>query len=436
MKKNSLRPTAPIQLGINLVTQEPYRVFLVEDSITARTFLRRILTGNGFKICGEAENGQMALDALAGMSVAPDIFCVDQDMPKMDGVTFIKNARVKCPTSKIVMITARADKAFIQEIVNVKVHAYVMKPILPKVLTEKLASVLGRKDLAENSTAFRTTSVDLSKMIIPSMPDIVLKVAQFDIEDLDRGIRELEEIVKPDIGIVSQILKVSNSSFYGLSKKVTTIKEAITILGIKMVKNIVLVSYKQALNKNLKNPLFILHLRKLPVLSSLIAFDLVKPLNVEHLQKNIFLITLLRQIGMNILCSNFSAQYLKILKLYQFHLKSLFELEREEFNTTSIEIGEKVFKLWNMPETYITTITNQNFSLIELEHVSDSDRIARLADVLSKEMLEIPLQDNERILAESIFDYYRASKETREIFGASYMDLIKDHPFFTLLNNS
>ncbi len=76
-------------LGININTGEPYSVFIVEDSVLFRTALKRSLAKLSFMVSGEAGNGLQAINQIKDMNVKPDIICVDQEMPIMNGMETI-----------------------------------------------------------------------------------------------------------------------------------------------------------------------------------------------------------------------------------------------------------------------------------------------------------------------------------------------------------
>ena len=66
------------------------RVLVVEDASLVRLYYRRILEGAGFEV-DEALNG---LEALERLLLAPvDLLIVDVNMPRMDGLTFLKILR-------------------------------------------------------------------------------------------------------------------------------------------------------------------------------------------------------------------------------------------------------------------------------------------------------------------------------------------------------
>ncbi|AZL14519.1 DNA-binding response regulator [Brevibacterium aurantiacum] len=61
------------------------RVLLVDDQAMVRTGFRTILESeDGIIVVGEAENGQVAIDR--ALDLAPDVICMDVQMPVMDGL--------------------------------------------------------------------------------------------------------------------------------------------------------------------------------------------------------------------------------------------------------------------------------------------------------------------------------------------------------------
>ena len=69
---------------------------------------------------------------------------------------------------------------------------------------------------------------------LPSLPDIVTKVLSL-VEDEGSSIREVGDLISRDHAISSQLLKVVNSSYYGLKEKVSTIQHATVIVGLQEV---------------------------------------------------------------------------------------------------------------------------------------------------------------------------------------------------------
>ena len=70
-----------------------FNVLIVDDSFLMRKVIKNILeTDSSFKIIGEAVDGLDALDKVAELS--PDIILLDIEMPKLDGIGFLKQAKM------------------------------------------------------------------------------------------------------------------------------------------------------------------------------------------------------------------------------------------------------------------------------------------------------------------------------------------------------
>lgn len=422
-----------LPLGINVNTGEPYNIFIVEDSMLFRTALKRTLARLSFSVCGEAGDGLHALNQLKEMHVKPDIICVDQEMPVMNGMETIKEVKKQYPKMKIMLITSHNEGAFVKQVLQVGVHGYIVKPFETDTIIRKFALVLGRRDIV-SSFDDKIEKLDLSKIRLPNLPIVFANVVNFDVDDARNGVVELERILSPDIAITSTIIRTANSAYYGRSGTIRTLKDAITLIGIKVVKRMVINEFDKTLANPLKDPIYVKYLRELPVLTSLISYDLLTPLKLKSLAADIFIVSLLRKIGMNILALNFAEKYLKVLRLYEFGVKSLYDLERDEIGIDSIEIGRRAFEIWKMPDYFIKVIAYQGFNKEEMEVVADIDRVSRLAEILAKKMRKIAVMEKENALVPAILEYYKAPDGTLELFGEDYLHMIEDHPFMRIAN--
>ncbi|OAS17933.1 response regulator [Paenibacillus oryzisoli] len=105
------------------------KVLIVDDEYYFRQALKISLPWEelGFRIAGEAKNGQ---DALSIMSeVNPDIVLVDINMPIMDGMEFIQRAKQSEQETKFIMLTGQSEFTYAKMAVQLGVFNYVLKPI-------------------------------------------------------------------------------------------------------------------------------------------------------------------------------------------------------------------------------------------------------------------------------------------------------------------
>ena len=93
----------------------------------------------------EAADGVEALKLAISEQI--DLFLVDWNMPKLDGLSFVKKLRDMGPYGEtpIIMITSEAAKYNVIEAINAGVTNYVVKPIRGTVLWDKIAPYIGKK---------------------------------------------------------------------------------------------------------------------------------------------------------------------------------------------------------------------------------------------------------------------------------------------------
>lgn len=80
------------------------RVLIVDDSATARAVLREILESDpSFEVVATASDAYIARDKI--VELKPDVICLDVEMPRMDGITFLKKLMHYMPMP-VVMVSS------------------------------------------------------------------------------------------------------------------------------------------------------------------------------------------------------------------------------------------------------------------------------------------------------------------------------------------
>ena len=84
---------------------------------------------------------------------------------------------------------------------------------------------------------------------LPTLPIIVTRVLEV-AADSGSSANELAEIVARDMSVSAKVLNLANSAFYGFSRRITTIPQAVVVLGFETVRSLALsVSVFEYLNK-------------------------------------------------------------------------------------------------------------------------------------------------------------------------------------------
>jgi two-component system chemotaxis response regulator CheY len=117
------------------------KVMVVDDSNVMRQMVSFTLREAGFEVI-EAENGRDALNKLNGQKL--DLILTDLNMPLMDGLTFIREARTLPATSytPILMLTTESQVAKKMEGKAAGATGWIVKPFDPPKLLATIARVL------------------------------------------------------------------------------------------------------------------------------------------------------------------------------------------------------------------------------------------------------------------------------------------------------
>ena len=110
------------------------RILLVDDIAVVRTTLRSLLAD--YTICGEAENGRVAVDQVKKLK--PDVVIIDITMPVMNGLQATVEIRRIAPSTKIILFTINDSPEAQQAARMVGAHALVPKSMAGRDLLQTL----------------------------------------------------------------------------------------------------------------------------------------------------------------------------------------------------------------------------------------------------------------------------------------------------------
>ena len=82
-------------------------VLVADDSPVIRKLLAAAFLSDGFRTCGEAENGKEAIDVAKQLN--PDVITLDLAMPVMNGLTAASELRRVFPNTPIILFTLYGD---------------------------------------------------------------------------------------------------------------------------------------------------------------------------------------------------------------------------------------------------------------------------------------------------------------------------------------
>ncbi|MFZ6847801.1 HDOD domain-containing protein [Undibacterium sp. RuRC25W] len=183
---------------------------------------------------------------------------------------------------------------------------------------------------------------------LPTLPAVVMEILNnIDKENLDT--MELAKKVTHDIALTAKTLRYANSAYYSTVIKVTTIQQAIAILGLNTVQQIIVTAsltgcFPENNCRGFSHKEFWKHSN----IVAIVAKSIASQLNFN--QDVAFTAGLLHDIGILVLVTYHGADYEQVLAWQANHQCSRFEAEKHVIGITHAIVGEALANQWNFSE--------------------------------------------------------------------------------------
>ncbi|MGC8954495.1 MAG: HDOD domain-containing protein [Fervidobacterium sp.] len=184
-------------------------------------------------------------------------------------------------------------------------------------------------------------------------PDIIVQQIISTASNPNSSVKDLEKTISMDVGLSAKILKLVNSAYYALPRKITKLSEAIVIVGFKTVRNLALSVFTySALHSKvtfIDHDKLWSHFMSTAIFSEQIAKD-IGYINREE----VFLAGLMHDIGKLAIDLLLPAYIFELSKVSKELSKPMFLIEYENKFETHSEIGEELLRHWKFPDEYIS----------------------------------------------------------------------------------
>ena len=245
-----------------------------------------------------------------------------------------------------------------------------------------------------------------------SLPEVALRINEI-LNSSEPLNAELEEVIASDPAFTAKILKIVNSSYFGFPGTIDTISRAITIIGLKELKNLVITSSLNSCFKDIPEELvdmdvFWYH----SVTSAVIARNLAKELKCSNYER-LFIVGLMHSIGRLIYFTQCPEQSRKILSYKDQGEEAMIAEELNVLGFTHAELSAEFLKGWGLPAEIWKTIE----SYLEPLNAGDFTRDACVLHVAGKiagsiepcATHEYDFKEIEPNIKPGVFDYLNVS---------------------------
>lgn len=213
---------------------------------------------------------------------------------------------------------------------------------------------------------------------IPPQPQILVDI-QMEQMMPDPDMRTIADLISQDVGLAGTILKFVNSAVFGLSNKITSINQAVSLLGINTVVNIINgISIKGELSDE-----SIVELTGFWDTAndiSSVSSSLAKKIGY-HSPDEAYLLGLFHNCGIPLMLSKFENYIDILIKSYATKKKRVTSVENEVYKTNHSVIGYYTAKSWNLPGHICEAITEHHCAerLFKEESSGNPDKKTLLA---------------------------------------------------------
>ena len=190
---------------------------------------------------------------------------------------------------------------------------------------------------------------------LPSLPTIAIEVIDL-CRQSDVNLNQIAHIISNDPALSTKILRTVNSSYYGLSKSVSTISHALVILGLNSVKTLAL-GFSLVNNfKELYGPSFDpTAFWRRSLYSAVAARTVARCAGLEE-HEEAFLGGLLKDLGVMAMLQALGDQYVEVLDEAGPQHAELWKIERKTLDLDHCQVGAALAAQWKLPPVLVEPI--------------------------------------------------------------------------------
>jgi putative nucleotidyltransferase with HDIG domain len=329
------------------------RVLFVDDEAHVLDGLRDLLRRQRrewemvFALGGEA--------ALREIDAQPfDVVVSDMRMPDIDGATLLGLVRARHPETVRIVLSGQTDLEATLRAVPVA-HQFLAKPCDP----DELRRAIERASLSQAllaDEAVRRAATGAGE--IPSAPSLYIRLVEATSTE-DTSIAEIAALVESDIAMCAKVLQLVNSSFFGLGRRISSVREAVVYLGLGPLRALVLSAGAfRAFAPSRRIEGF--SVDALEMHSGRVARLAGELVSDRHDAEQAFTAGMLHDVGKLLLATHRPDELSLLLAASRESGLPLHTLEHQRNGVTHAEIGAYLLTLWGLPHTIVDAVTHHH----------------------------------------------------------------------------
>ncbi|MCP4747702.1 MAG: response regulator [Desulfobacteraceae bacterium] len=289
-----------------------------------------------------------AARALANESV--DVIITETVFSEHSGLDLLKAVQQKLPQIVRIILSGYSDRDVILKSVDLA-HQYLAKPCDDNALQETIIRAFMMQELL-NQKALKNAISQIDSL--PSLPSLYMELVE-ELKSENASIQTAGDIIAKDLGLTTTVLKLVNSSFFGLPRHISNPAHAASLLGLDLIKAIVMTSGTFDKFKKLRFPGFSLEqLWAHAMATASFAKCIGNQCGLDKKQNDMaFMAGLLHDIGKLLIAAHLPGEFKQILKILKNNQTCASEAEFETIGTSHAAIGAYLLGLWGLPKPIV-----------------------------------------------------------------------------------
>ncbi|WP_054029986.1 response regulator [Desulfatitalea tepidiphila] len=269
------------------------------------------------------------------------------------GLDFLETVRNSHPQTVRIILSGYVDRDITLKTVDLA-HQFLSKPCDDSDLKATIAKAFLMWDLlAQDSLKKVVTRIDA----LPSLPSLYVELVEA-LKAENSSVQQVADIVSRDLELTAKLLKLVNSSFFGLPQRVAHPAKAVSLLGLDLVQSIVLASSAfEKFNHLALQGFSVAQLWDHAIQTAALAKAIAQEADMPRADVDTaFMAGLLHDIGKLLIASNLPEEFRAIIEQMRVRDCGMALAEKHLLGTTHAAIGAYLLGLWGLPDAIIDAV--------------------------------------------------------------------------------
>ena len=230
-------------------------------------------------------------------------------------------------------------------------------------------------------------------------------------EDPNADIQELADLVSCDAVLSAKVLRAINSAYYALPRKVESISTAVSLVGLRRLRELAVATQIGELFKGITgNSLDVRSFWENSYISASIARDFAHELQLD--EDRVFAVSLLHHLGIMVMLQRMPNQMAQIIRQARADEQEFQTQELAQLGYTHADVAAGLMEQWQLSD-YFVEVCRYHHAFYQAPNFAADAAMIHLADVMAQGLSPLMhLQGLEEEADLAVYDYVTLSTQT------------------------